>query len=1250
MNKIGSEAFSTRYLIVLCAICLMVLSGKVLLANNLQQFTPIAEIKIPFAVNCGQFNDEVLFHASVYQGSVFITQDKRILYNLSSHGRDGRVLFSEKFKNNSLNRIIGADAVQSEISYFKGRDSNRWKRNVPAFERLDFGYIDAGIRLHLKAGSKNIEKIFVVEPGADPDRICVYLENINDLDISNRGELIINTGSAAISFTRPIAFQEINGVRQFVDITYIISDSHYGFHVGNYNKNYELIIDPLLSSTYIGGSETEGGDEFWWIWSDQGPDGSVYVAGMTLSPDFPADIGAYEDEFQGNHDLFISKFSADLSTLQACTYLGGSDFDQIWSFVADGTGDVYISGITYSTNFPTTPGVYDDLNAGNGDVFISRLNSDLTTLLASTLIGGIGSEFRPGIAIDGNGDVFVAGMTDHGSFPWTSGVLDEDHNGGWDFFVSKFNNGLTSLLASTFLGGSYREDYPSILLDNSGNVFVSGTTGSDNYPWTAGAYDTDLNGDPGNDWSNLDVCVSKLSNDLSTIIASTFYGAEDYESGLLSCMDEASNIYVCGHTWDANFPVTGGVLDEEFSGDEYHVTKFDNSLATRYAATFTTPNNSGLGHVWDMKSDNNGYIYLVGSTISVDFPITGNSYDRYFNGGRDGFLMKIDNDLTAISHSTFLGSSGDEGISSITIDDSGDAYLAGYTNAATDFPILPGAYDNDYNGGNSDAFVAKLTFNQFTRITEGPHVSDGGHSWSVNWIDYNNDGQLDLFVSNLDIDNGLYQNNGDETFTKITGEVLTVNSGGIGSAGATWGDYNNDGYPDVFIATFREGSPPVNKAFTNNGDGSFSQITGSAIVGIISMSIDPSWVDYNNDGLLDLYVANHEGPNYLYRQDDTGFARIITGQIATDNSHSNSACWADYNNDGNQDLYVANGWSNPNDCLYENNGDGSFNKILSGSPTANSGVSWGGSWGDYDNDGFMDLFVTQSVWNSPGISYDSLYRNNGDGTFTSPSGISPNMNGSYSSGSSWGDFDNDGDLDLFVAVDGPNLLYENLGEGSFTHLTEGDIVTDNKSSTGCAFGDYDRDGDLDLFVTNVQQDNDLYRNNGNANNWINIKCEGTRSNRSAIGTKVRIRAVIDGSSVWQMREISSKTGKNGQNSMNAHFGLGDAAIIDSIVAEWPSGMVDTLTSIEVNQFMTITETLCGDANGDRAVNIGDVVYITNHVFRNAECATNPPIGCPPDPYKAGDVNCDISVNIGDAVFLGNVIFRPGSPGPCATCF
>ncbi|MCI0514809.1 VCBS repeat-containing protein, partial [candidate division KSB1 bacterium] len=310
----------------------------------------------------------------------------------------------------------------------------------------------------------------------------------------------------------------------------------------------------------------------------------------------------------------------------------------------------------------------------------------------------------------------------------------------------------------------------------------------------------------------------------------------------------------------------------------------------------------------------------------------------------------------------------------------------------------------------------------FTKITEGNIVNDADGSYGCIWGDYDNDGDLDLFVVN-GTHNAMYFNNGDATFTKITDGIIVNDNGD--SRGCSAGDYDNDGDLDLFVANHVGQN---NCLYANNGDGSFTKITEGIIVNDRGNSRGCSWGDYDNDGNLDLFVANFQEKNFLYHNNGDGtFTKITTGDVVGDVDCSNGCSWSDYDHDGDLDLFVAN-WGN--NSMYTNNGDGTFTKITEGAIVNDGGDSYSCSWGDYDHDGDLDLFVANLNVSTFQDNNNFLYANNGDGTFTKiTEGVMVN-DGSISYGSSWGDYDNDGDLDLFVAnFHGDNFLYSNNDNG-----------------------------------------------------------------------------------------------------------------------------------------------------------------------------------------------------------------------------
>lgn len=476
-------------------------------------------------------------------------------------------------------------------------------------------------------------------------------------------------------------------------------------------------------------------------------------------------------------------------------------------------------------------------------------------------------------------------------------------------------------------------------------------------------------------------------------------------------------------------------------------------------------------------------------------------------------------------------------------------------------------------------FTTNLYAQYFTKITTGPLVNTPGDSRSVNWIDANNDGLIDCFISNGPQggqNNNLFINAGGGNFTALTNDSLVLDN--APSDGATWADADNDGDLDCFVVNWYNAN---NLFYLNNGNATFTKVNTGSLVTDGGYSETASWGDYDKDGLVDLYVTNSAGVsrNFLYKNIGAGsFIKITTGTIVTNSFASRCVNWTDIDNDGKLDVFVSNE-SNQSENIYRYDGLGVFTKLSTG-PLLNDGKnSMSSSWGDYDNDGDLDVFISNDQ------SYNTLFTNDGNFNFTKIINDTVATTPSNSFSSSWSDVDNDGDLDLFVtnAFAGTTKLncffYINNGNGSFSRNSTDVIATDLSWSYGCAFGDYDNDGFEDLAVAtcrfnNIDEPDLLYHNNGNSNQWITIKLNGvvgaTTSNLSAIGTKIRVKAIINGNAVWQMREISAQTSYCGQNDLRAHFGLGNATIIDSIIVQWTNHL-ETFTNINSNQFITITE-------------------------------------------------------------------------------
>jgi hypothetical protein len=485
----------------------------------------LADLERGWVKNEGQWDERALFSAPGYFGTTWIAKDGELLHvavkkeeckeqtTKTKACPSKSWVISERWVGGKVQTITPEEELPTKVSYFIGNDPSKHRSNLPTYRYVSLGEVWSGIEVKLKATQKTVEKLFYVKPGADPSKIVVEVDGAEGLKLSKDGEIIIQTGLGDLKLSKPSAWQEKDGKKLPVEVSYkLIGKNRYSFVVAKADPSLPIVIDPILASTFIGGSDYEGARS---IALDSS--GNVYVAGYTYSSNYPTTSGAYDTSYNGG-DVFVSKLSNNLSSLLASTFIGGSRYEEAHSIALDSSGNVYVTGYTESSDYPTTSGAYDrqcgtdgTCNGGYADVFVSKLSNDLRSLLASTFIGGGGKEVAYSIALDSSGNVYVAGYTKSSNYPTTSGAYDTSYNGGdADVFVSKLSNNLSGLLASTFIGGSGEEVAYSIALYGSENVYVAGYTASSDYPTTSYAYDTSHNG------GYTDVFVSKLDSNLSS--------------------------------------------------------------------------------------------------------------------------------------------------------------------------------------------------------------------------------------------------------------------------------------------------------------------------------------------------------------------------------------------------------------------------------------------------------------------------------------------------------------------------------------------------------------------------------------------------------------------------------------------------------------------------------------------------------------------------------------------------------------
>ncbi len=477
----------------------------------------------------------------------------------------------------------------------------------------------------------------------------------------------------------------------------------------------------------------------------------------------------------------------------------------------------------------------------------------------------------------------------------------------------------------------------------------------------------------------------------------------------------------------------------------------------------------------------------------------------------------------------------------------------------------------------------------FTKITSvsNPIVTDPVQTnyAGASWIDYDMDGLLDLFV----IRTGLYRNLGNGNFSKITSSGLGLSTG----IGNTWADIDNDTDIDCILSGGNAGGT---RLFLNNNNGTFTQSTSGPFASPTKLrGWGSAFGDYNNDGLVDLFIAAPynfaaitDSCKFLINTGNGNFVRVDTTALTDTLDAYTVPTWSDYDNDGDVDLFIGAGRVNGSlslDYLFTNNqaggGTSLFTRINVGvlGTDLHDGQVW--NWIDYDNDGDLDAYLTNYAGTTPTSGYQNeMYRNDAGNfiklTFADVGAIVSDKGTSLSS--TWGDFDNDGDLDCIVTNEGiqKNVYYQNniqQGSAVFTKKTNEPFVLTNGDHYCATSGDYDNDGDLDLFISG-NSDKGLYMNTTTQTDFVNINLVGMSSNKSAIGAKVRVKA----RGFWQMREVSAQNTFNGMNMLNVHFGFGItgpvALILDTLKIEWPSGVVDICTQVAANIFYIATEGSC----------------------------------------------------------------------------
>lgn len=708
---------STKIRIVICgAVLLLLLSGVLALfavRTSLNQAesqngissklfeTTLSRVTLPFIQNEGQALEQIQFYSDTFATHLAVT-DTYLTYTTKDH--ESPTIFRESFINSNKDiqhlSPSGVDSAQTNVAYFKGNNQETWHSNIPAFNILSLGEVWDNVEIELKARGLFAEKYFHVLPGGNVSDIKVNLEGIAKMMLDSEGNLLLTTEEAEFKLSRPLAYQPHNDKMVQAQYT-VIDESTYGFQVSDYDQSQILTIDPILYSTYFGSDNLDFG------YAINAHGDSIYISGGTGSNTFVTefgDLGGYDNSHAGDYDQFVARFDSTLTHLESWTLLGGTNREDGASVAIQDDGTVIIAGCTNSPDFPTTSGVYDTTHNGNYDFFISKLSADLSSLIESTYLGGSQNDSYPDIALTPSGNLIIGGTTassDYPQPPFTSGY---DQNCGSDGLcdsltdnvLSLLSNDLTTLVETTFIGGSGDESKASIVSYDNSVYIVSRTTSSD-YPFPALSSGFDQScGTDGSCNGTGDVVVSRVSWALVSLMESSYFGGEGDED-VESIFADTNGIYIAGNTLSsANPPVTGGAYDTTFNGvRDGFVAKFNTGLNSLIGSTLL--GGSSLDYANAVQTDSSGNLFVVGKTLSNDFPTITGVYDETHNGSYDFFVSRLNPSLTGLTSSTYIGGDTIENFPDLMLDDDENVILVGSTDSDGTYPITPGAFQETYD-------------------------------------------------------------------------------------------------------------------------------------------------------------------------------------------------------------------------------------------------------------------------------------------------------------------------------------------------------------------------------------------------------------------------------------------------------------------------------------------------------------------------------------------------------------------------
>jgi hypothetical protein len=705
--------------IIMAAVALTYGTGQTNISGPLKT----SALPVVFTENQGQWGSKTLFKGEIGGATFYFCRDE-VAYlfihsteenapavndkpRLPTYKQDGILVKAAFLGSNPDVQVLGEHRLGYNNNYFYGSDQSRWHTDVLNYSAIVYKELYPGIDLRYLGNGQALKYDFIVKPGADISSIKIKYDGVNNLSVAANGDLQATTTFGPIGEKAPFVYQQVNGIKRPISGRYrMIGENTFGFAIdGSYDLSQPLIIDPqLVYSTFWGGSLGENTTS---LALDSA--GNTYLLTTTSSVNIPL-VSPYDSTLNGTGDINIVKLSTSTNTIFYSTYIGGNAGDISQDIAVDTAGNAFVMGLTTSLDFPTLNG-FDNAYDGSNDYFVVKLSPAGNELIYGTYLGGSSEEGNTrtwnhsigGMCIDQSGCVYLAGSTQSIDYPVINSYDDSFH-GGDDICITKLSPDGSSLVFSTYLGGTHYEEATDITVDILGRVYFSGCTGSNDYP-SVNSYIT-----PYPYYYELYNIVSVLSaNGQELLLSSYFSMGSDFDMGSGIAVDSEYNIYIYGTTEGNSIPTFNSYQGQNNGESDLFLIKFGPFGSSLLYGTYLGGGN------WDFASrmaiDNSGRAYLTGYTQSADFPVI-NSSGNVFQSSYDPFVAVISTTDRCLLYSTIISAQGTNLSRDIALDNSGIIHIAGVVNS-TNFSTTSNAIFPNPIGG-ADGFLLEVLPDSFT--------------------------------------------------------------------------------------------------------------------------------------------------------------------------------------------------------------------------------------------------------------------------------------------------------------------------------------------------------------------------------------------------------------------------------------------------------------------------------------------------------------------------------------------------------